>query len=252
MAWHASGRWVWAHFIRTLYRINTNTCVVYFGIVAIESFCFQSRKSCFCTNTHAAGNCTMCILCTCTQPHWRWCASVWVNGARLIHFAHNFSSIAGHSDRDKQQMCGEQERAVVVCVRAHCNSSFHFRIYPSSFTQCLETKRFTTATVISQYTHAPHAWLIYHLVSGLMMRGLFQCEAEKQNKNRNARTHVAPRWINGSLTLVQIAFYVWKQKEKLYVKFGLGKDEERDRERARNTARKCRKFAFITFSPLDA
>lgn len=116
-------------------------------IVAIESldgrFCFQSRKSCFCTNTHTyKTNHRMsrefvhtyfvyaCIAHTQPQPHWWWLASVWVNGASfiwLIHFKHHFLSIAGHSERDKQQMV---ERRACYAVRTHCNSSFHFRKYP--------------------------------------------------------------------------------------------------------------------------
>lgn len=62
-----------------------------------------------------------------------------------------------------------------------------------SFTQCLETKRFTTATVISQYTHMHSTRLAYIYVSFGQRTNdagtLLVRKAEKQNKNRKKLKH---------------------------------------------------------------
>lgn len=142
----------------TLHRepMSTNTNAIF--SVSLPSnlddrFCFQSRKSCFCTNTDAR------TLHTCTQVHGvlffickclrEWCWFIW-----LIHVAHNFHRLpVVEGDR-------ATHRVNEITVRA----SLQFRFSCFFLHNILRrTKRFTTATVISQriHMHIERAYIIW-------------------------------------------------------------------------------------------
>lgn len=142
---------------------NTNTCAA-LHIVAIESrwsFLFSEQKILFLHQhirnqpSYVSCICVRILLHACIahmqpQPHWWWLCKCLSERFLACSIYTPFFIDCRSFGKIQATNRGREDAHVVCCaVRAHCNSSFHFRI-STSFAQCLETIRFTTATVISQ------------------------------------------------------------------------------------------------------